>query len=122
MFEPIGPYGFNYPQTMSPLYQQPRFMPQQPPQPPQSGPDWIMAQTMAQVEQVAVQPGQKAWVMVQNEPIFALRVADQMGLITTNYYRFEPYDPAAAKQPAAEYITRQEFEKMVAQLKEEFGL
>lgn len=126
MFETMSPFGFNYQQTMSPFFQpgvQQRFpQPPQAPQPPQGGPDWIMAQTMAQVEQVAVLPGQKAWVMVQNEPVFALRTADQMGLVTTSYYRFEPFDPAAAKPAEKEYITREDFDKLAAQLKEEFGL
>lgn len=86
---------------------------QQPTQ--QTGPDWITVQNIANIEQVQVQPGAKAWVMVQNEPVFALRVADQMGLVTTSYYRFEKYDPAIA-QPKEEYLTRSEFEEFVKSL------
>ncbi len=55
--------------------------------------EWIMAPTVQQVEQVSVMPGQKAWVMVQSEPIFALRSADNMGLVQTDYYRFEKINP-----------------------------
>lgn len=69
---------------------------QQPQQPQQAGPDWIRVATAQQVEQVSVQPGNKAWVMVENMPVFALRVADNMGLVTTDYYRFEKIDQNAA--------------------------
>ena len=82
---------------------------------PNSNMDWIFAATVKQVEQVAVQPNQKAWVMVQNEPIFALRIADQMGLITTNYYRFERYDPDE-KTADSRYITREELDKRLEEL------
>ena len=62
-----------------------------PSQATQSGPEWIMAPSVKQVEQVSVQPGQKAWIMVQNAPVFALRTADNMGLVTTDYYKFEKF-------------------------------
>ena len=65
-----------------------------------------------------VPSGGKAWVMVQNEPVFALRTADNMGLVTTDYYRFEKIDPAASA-PASDYITRAEFDQFVASLKKE---
>lgn len=74
-----------------------------------------MAQTIKQVEQVSVQPGQKAWIMVQNEPVFALRTADSMGLITTDYYRFEKFDPSAAPaEPASAYVTVDQLEERLA--------
>lgn len=76
-----------------------------------------MVQTINQVEQINVPAGAKAWIMVQNEPIFALRTADQMGLVQTDYYRFEHIDPAAAA-PAqqADYITRDELEARLTEL------
>lgn len=90
-------------------------MQQNAPQGPQNGPGWIMAQTVKQVEQVSVQPGQKAWIMVQNEPVFALRTADNMGLITTDYYRFERFDPSAApSEPAPAYVTVEQLEERLA--------
>lgn len=85
------------------------------PQGPQNGPGWIMAQTVKQVEQVSVQPGQKAWIMVQNEPVFALRTADNMGLITTDYYHFEKFDPSAAPvETAPAYVTVEQLEERLA--------
>ena len=99
---------------------QPPMQPMRPqswnPQPQQSGPDWIQVQTIKQVDQVSVQPGGRAWIMVQNAPIFALRVADQMGLATTTYYKFERYDPETAPAEKPEFVTRQEFEEFVKSL------
>lgn len=89
------------------------------PQPQQAGPDWIRVATAQQVEQVSVQPGGKAWVMVENMPVFALRVADNMGLVTTDYYRFEKIDQnvatgaGGAAQAAGNGMTREETEKLI---------
>lgn len=81
----------------------------------QSGPDWIMVSDLKQVEQVSVPAGGKAWVMLNNAPVFALRTADNMGLITTDYYRFEKYDPEAAQaEPAAKYVTPEQLEERLA--------
>lgn len=77
--------------------------------------DWIMVQSVDQVEYVAVQPMCKAWIMVQNEPIFALRQADSMGLTTTEFYRFEKYEP----NPAPEYVTKAELLAMIEEMKGE---
>lgn len=85
---------------------------------PGSNLDWITVNTVKQVDQVTVQPGAKAWVMVQNEPVFALRVADQMGLITTSYYRFEKYNPDMPEEKdMSEYLTRREFDSFVKSLR-----
>jgi hypothetical protein len=110
MWNPYAMYG--YPPPTTPTYQQPQTPAQT------SDPGWIMAQTVKQVEQISVQPGQKAWVMVQNEPIFALRAADQMGLITTSYYRFEKIEPGEPASEPGQYVTRAEFEEFVKSLKE----
>lgn len=73
--------------------QQPMMQTQQTQQ--MNGPDWIRVANMAQVEQVSVQPGQTRWILVQSDPVFATRTADNIGLIQTKYYRFEEIDPAA---------------------------
>lgn len=83
--------------------QQPMQM-MQPQQMQQTGPDWIRVANIQQVEQVSVQPGQTAWIMVQSAPVFAVREADKVGLTSTEFYRFEKFDPAAmqpAQQPDA---------------------
>lgn len=74
--------------------------------------DWIQVQSIEQVESVAVQPNTKAWIMVQNEPVFALRQADAMGLVNTDYYRFEKYEPVAKS-----YVTMDDLAKTIEQLK-----
>lgn len=128
MYSPYNPYQYLYPGQQM---QQPQFQPQsmsafaapqnQPTAAPQqqAGPDWVQVPEIKQVEQVQVSPGSKAWVMVQNQPVFALRVADQMGLVNTSYYRFEKIDPAAMTAPAdrPEYVTREEFDRFVASLR-----
>ena len=114
---PYNPYGLMYPDAMAQANQQNMYAPAvNPSQPKQSGPDWIQVPTVKHVEQVQVQPGSKAWVMVQNEPVFALRVADQMGLVNTDYYRFEKIDPASTQPATSDYVTRAEFERFVASL------
>lgn len=99
--------------------QQPQYTQQA--QSQQSNMDWIMVSDVKNVESVSVQPGQKAWVMAQNEPVFALRTANQLGLVTTEYYKFERYDPntqptVAAMQPG-DYVTRKEFEEYAQRIK-----
>lgn len=99
--------------------QQPQYTQQA--QSQQSNMDWIMVSDVKNVESVSVQPGWKAWVMAQNEPVFALRAANQLGLVTTEYYKFERYDPntqptAAAMQPG-DYVTRKEFEEYAQRIK-----
>ena len=80
--------------------------------------EWIMAPTIQQVEQVMVQPGQKAWIMVQNEPIFALRTADNMGLIQTDYYKFEKFTPNASSNS---FNALDELEKRICALEKMMG-
>jgi len=81
----------------------------------QSSLDWIFVQSIDQVESVSVPPSKKAWIMVQNEPVFALRSADAMGLITTDFYKFEKME-AKAKP---EFITSDQLAEALRQLKEE---
>lgn len=83
-----------------------------------NGPELVTVQNISQVEQIGVQPGQRKMVMVQNEPVVAARYADQMGLATTEYYRLTRFDPAAAAAPVGDYVTRAEFERVLAVLKE----
>jgi hypothetical protein len=82
----------------------------------QSGMEVVPVQTIQQVEQVGVQPGQRKLVLVQNEPVIAARSADNMGLTTTEFYRLEKYDPHTVQTPV-EYVTRQEFEAFIESLK-----
>lgn len=64
----------------------------------QTNMEWIRVPNIADVEQVTVQAGQTAWIMTQNDSVFAVRAADNMGIVTTRYFRFAQWDPAAADQ------------------------
>lgn len=112
---PYSPFSMNQP-FMAPQFApnsastMPMQQQQSAPQTMQSGPDWLQVPNVKQVEQISVTPGGKAWIMVQNEPVFALRTADQMGLVSTTYYKFQKYEPG---EQSDDYITRNEFDKFV---------
>lgn len=53
-----------------------------------------------------VQPGETRWIMVQNEPVMAVKKADTMGYASGEYYRLTKIDPAAMQTPAeTQYLT-----------------
>lgn len=117
MFDPYGMYGYD-----------PRFAPNPGPQRPiprpgytdqpqgqngqQAGPGWVFVPRVDDIVNVTVQPGGKAWIMAQDQPVFAVRSADQLGVTQTDYYRFEKYSPTAAKAAQGEYVTREEFARL----------
>ena len=118
-FNPYSPYGM-LPETMPQqgvLGQYPQNM-RQPAQGQQAGPGWVTVTTVKDIANVSVQPGVKAWIMAQNDAVFAVRSADQMGVTTTEYYRFERYDPdvEARVNRTEEFVTRKEFDKLVDSL------
>lgn len=65
---------------------------------PQASMDWIRVPNVSDVDQVSVMPGQTAWIMAQNTNVFAVRSADQMGIINTRYFQFSEFDPRQADQ------------------------
>ena len=95
-----------------------QYQPYQPYQVRQQAPDWVYVPTVADVQNVGVQPGNRAWIMVQNECVFAIRSADGMGIMTTDFYRFEKYDPHVKVQ-AEQYVTYADLERLMAQFKKE---
>lgn len=86
----------------------------------QSGQELVTVQTIDQVEQVQVQPGQRRIVMVQNSPVIAARSADNMGLVTTEYYNLSKFDHHAVAQnaQAVHYITEEQLENRLASFAE----
>ena len=80
--------------------------------------DWIRVPNLQDIDQVTVQPGQTAWVMAQNTNVFAVRSADQMGIINTRYFQFAEFDPRGAdQQKQAEWELKQaNFEQRLARL------
>lgn len=112
---------WNNPWMQQPGYQQPYGS--QPPQgnpyrPQQTNMDWIRVPNIGDIDQVTVQPGQTAWVMAQNTNVFAVRSADQMGIISTRYFQFSEFDPRGAdQQKQAEWELKQSnFEQRLARL------
>ena len=130
---PYSPYGYGFmPQSIYPN-QQNLFTPQNMNQPmqqhqqqtaqmqqaPQNNPmpSVYQVSTVKQVEQVQITPGSKGLVMVQNESVIAMRVADNMGVTQTEYYKIEKFDPSQKQNQAnADYLTRAEFNEFVASL------
>ena len=86
------------------------------------GLDIVTVQNVGQVEQVQINPGQRRLVMVQNEPVVAMRVADNMGLASTEYYQLVKFDPTARTNVQAvdgnKYITEEQLEARLRELME----
>lgn len=88
----------------------------------QNGPGWVTVPNVSDIANVSVQAGVKAWIMAQNDPVFAVKEADAAGITTTSYYKFERYDPDAAQKAAApEYVTKAEFSDLIKKLDEQIG-
>lgn len=102
-------YGMNMPYGYPMMGTNPNPTPT-PPIMQNSNMDWIRVNTMADVQNVSVQPGQKAWIMLASDPIFVLKTADNMGITTSEAYRFEKIDNARS---TPQYVTREEFDEFV---------
>lgn len=107
--KPLPPQGYNWQST-------PVAQPLPQAQPEQKDP-WIMVPTLSDVDKVAVERGETKWIMVQSDPIFAVKTANAMGYAPAEYYRFEQVDPVSlTTQPAVSDIqplTREDVEKIV---------
>ena len=113
-------YPYGYPQfgQQANGYPQNMYMPNNATAQAAGGMEVVPVSLIQQVEQVQVQPGQRKMVLVQNEPVIASRSADNMGLVTTEYYRLEKFIPVASAAPqTSDYVTRQEFNAFVESLK-----
>lgn len=126
VYNPYNPYGYLFPQNaqqqpfmpgMQQSIQQPMQSPMQAQQQANSSPVVMQVPSIKQVEQAPVQPGGKALVLVANEPVIAMRTADNMGLTTTDYYHIEKFDPdAAAPVPSGDFVPRAEFNQTIQTL------
>lgn len=95
------------------------YAPNAAPSSPQPEFDWIRVPSLDDLKNVVVQPNGKAWVMLQNEPIFAVKTADAMGLASTQIFRFEPYTPQTQQAPAqSEFAPLSVVQQMQAQLQQ----
>lgn len=114
MYNQFQPYG--YPQYgQQPMsMQQNAYMQQQAATPAM---EVVPVQTIQQVEQVGLQPGQRKMVMVQNDAVVALRVADPVsGLVDTKYYNLVEFDPRMMQAQSANYVTAEQLESRLSAL------
>lgn len=106
-----NPYSQPFQAAQGQFNQFPMSQPTQQLQAQQSGPAVLSVATIKQVEQVPVQPGRQVLVMVQNDPVIAMRTADQMGLVQTDYYHIQRFDPEQTA-PSQEYATKTELAQL----------
>lgn len=71
----------------------------------------VQLPTVADIEKFQPQRGMTMVVMAQDKPVFALKAADRMGVVNTNWYKYESYNP---EQDKPQFITRTELEEVLA--------
>lgn len=130
MYNPYNPYAYLYPNNMpqtpfqgqqAPFQSPGMNLPQNTQAVTSAAPVVLQVATIKQVEQAQVQPGGKALVLVANEPVIAMRTADNMGITSTDYYHIEKFDPEA-QMPAqsANWVTHEELQQALAQQMKNF--
>lgn len=129
---------YGNPYIMSPAFQQfqPNFQQQfqavQPMQPMQTmqsptAPAFSVVQvpTIEHVEQIQLQPEEKKIVLVQNQPVLAMRTADAMGLVSTRYFTLSDYDPhaqqASAQPEYAPFALVQDMQTQIADITQQIA-
>lgn len=125
-FGNFNPYQMNnFGQNMNGYGQQFQQMQQSQAQQMQApgGMDIVTVQNVQQVEQIQLSPGQRRLVMVQNEPVVAMRSADNMGIATTEYYQLVKFNPSDTRQKTAEndYITKEQLESRLSEMFEQLA-
>lgn len=92
------------------------------PQAPAQNVNWIQVAGIEGAKNQIVQPGQTAWMMDNNSPVFYVKSVDGMGSATFKAFRFEEISPdCMAPQPQQaqpDYVTRAEFEDLLRKLGE----
>lgn len=84
-----NPYSQPFQAAQGQFNQFPMSQPTQQLQAQQSGPAVLSVATIKQVEQVPVQPGRQVLVMVQNDPVIAMRTADQTAALQARVQSLE---------------------------------
>lgn len=91
-------------------------------QAPAQNVNWIQVAGIEGAKNQIVQPGQTAWMMDNNSPVFYVKSVDGMGSATFKAFRFEEISPdCMAPQPQQaqpDYVTRAEFEDLLRKLGE----
>jgi hypothetical protein len=92
------------------------------PQSPAQNVNWIQVAGIEGAKNQIVQPGQTAWMMDNNSPVFYVKSVDGMGSATFKAFRFEEISSdCMALQPQQappDYVTRAEFEDLLRKLGE----
>ena len=87
--------------------------------------NWIQVAGLEGARNQIVQPGQTAWMMDNNSPVFYVKSVDGMGSATFKVFQFAEISPEALnpaqsqpKEERQEYVTRQEFDALLTRLGE----
>lgn len=87
--------------------------------------NWIQVAGLEGARNQIVQPGQTAWMMDNNSPMFYVKSVDGMGSATLKAFAFKevPLNTLTAPQtapvaPAGDYVTREEFNALLDRLGE----
>lgn len=122
------PAGLSNPADIQNRIQQLQNMQQQfqpAPPSPQPNVNWIQVAGIEGARNQIVQPGSTAWMMDNNAPYFFVKSVDGMGTATLKAFRFEEVSPDALTAPQAapanmdrQYVTREEFNALLAKLGE----
>lgn len=90
---------------------------------PSSNVNWIQVAGIEGARNQIVQPGQTAWMMDNNSPVFYVKSVDGMGSATFKAFQFIEIQPDAFKEPktqqndlSTEYVTRKEFDALLERL------
>lgn len=115
------PYGFDYAQQPTGYFNT-NYRPQMmQPAPQTANVNWISVNGIAGARDHIVQPGQTAWMMDNNEPIFYVKDVDNMGRANLRTFRFEEIQPGA-QQPQtpqidmSNFATKEDIAKLESQL------
>lgn len=113
------PQGYGDPRYMQPQnpYERRLDMMDRDRRQPQTNVNWIPVSGYEDVRSIMVQPGATVWAMDNNDPIFYVKTADQMGVCTIDAYRYERIQVGATLAPqGSEYITRGEYQQLLARI------
>ena len=87
--------------------------------------NWIQVAGLEGARNQIVQPGQTAWMMDNNSPMFYVKSVDGMGSATLKAFTFKEISlttltapQAAPVAPVGDYVTREEFNALLDRLGE----
>lgn len=114
-------------QRINQLEQMKRQQYQQPYQPvaPVQNVNWIQVAGLEGARNQIVQPGNTAWMMDNNAPVFYVKAVDGMGSATLKAFRFQEVPPESLTEIQTvpngkddKYVTREEFNAFLTRLGE----